>query len=53
MSDLEVKTVMTCFFDNKVLFLQNSQHNIQPSSRTMFMAVQFLEKVFSLTSGIV
>jgi hypothetical protein len=44
--------MMTCLFDNKVLSLQNSQQSVQPSSPGMFMAVHFLEKVFSLTSGI-
>jgi hypothetical protein len=52
MSDFEVKTMMTCLFDNKVLFLQNSQQSVKPSSSAMFMAVNVLEKVFSLTSRI-
>jgi hypothetical protein len=52
MSDLEVKTMMTCLFDNKELFLQKGQQSVLPSSPAMFMAVDFLEKVFSLTSGI-
>jgi len=30
MSDLEVKTMMTCLFDNKVLSLQNSQQSVLP-----------------------
>jgi hypothetical protein len=49
MSDLEVKTMMTCLFDNKILFLQNSQQSVLPSRPAMFMAVHFLEEVFSMT----
>jgi len=44
--------MMTCLFDNKVLFLQNSQQSVKPSSPAMFMAAHFLEKVFRLPSGI-